>query len=61
MIEQYAVKLNYKKPDGYWKIGEEIFVDVETDVDHKKANHFAAEAKAKEIFPNCEIVRVTYC
>lgn len=38
--EQYTVKLNYKKPDGYWIVGEaiDVFVEVEHGVNEKN-NH----------------------
>ena len=61
MEEQHVVKLNYKKPDGYWVIGHKIEVSVSTDFINEKNNHFAAERKAKKLFPGCKIVSVVYC
>jgi len=60
MIEQYLVKFNYKKPDGFWVIGADEEVDVEYDADNEKCNH----DKAREIilikYHPCSIVNVRY-
>lgn len=60
--EWYWVKLNYKKPDGYWVVGhvEEVFVEVEHGV-NEKANHKKAKEIAEKRFPGCKIVTVIYC
>jgi hypothetical protein len=60
--EQYIVKLNYQKVDGYWDYGPEITVSVE--VRHgvnEKNNHAKAAAQARKLYPGAEIVSVTYC
>lgn len=61
LSEQYIVKLNYQKPDGYWVVGHEEEVSVL--VNHKmqeKNNHDAAEVLAKLKFPGCHIVSISY-
>ena len=60
-LEHYLVKLNYQKPDGYWVVGHEE--EVLVPVNHKmveKGNHNWAAEMAKQKFPGCQIVRVSY-
>lgn len=60
-MEQYFVKLNYQKPDGYWVFGKiiEISVEVVHGVNEKN-NHDEAIRVAKLEYPGCEIVSVSY-
>jgi hypothetical protein len=56
--EAYLVKLDYRKPDGYWVCShEEEFYPV---VSKPKCNHEKAEKLAKEKYPGCKIITVTY-
>ncbi len=59
--EYYEVKLNYKKPDGYWVIGhiEIIPVEVKRGVNEKN-NHCTAAEIALSKFPDAAVTRVTY-
>jgi hypothetical protein len=59
--ELYIVKLNYKKPDGYWVYGheEDVVIEVQHGV-NEKDNHDEAEAEARRRFPGCRVVCVTY-
>ena len=61
-MEQYDVKLNYQKDDGYWVIGhiENIFIKVKHGVNEKN-NHDEAKRIALHKFPKSKIVSVTYC
>jgi hypothetical protein len=59
--ESYQVKLNFKMPDGYWKIGH--IIEVQVSVEHgvkEQQNHAEAERIAKARYPGCEIVSVIY-
>ena len=47
--ELYFVKLNYQLPEGYWKMSHV-----------EKNNHDQAVKIAKERYPGCEIISVTY-
>lgn len=58
MIEQYNVKFNYLKPDGYWCIGATEIVSV--NVTDEKCNHHLASNVIKSKYPNCNIVNVKY-
>ena len=60
--EQYEVSLDYQKPDGYWVSShkEHVTVQVAHGVCDKRG-HAAAEAIAKQRYPNCRINSVTYC
>jgi hypothetical protein len=56
--EAYLVKLNYLTPVGYWVCShEEEFYPM---VSKPKGNHEKAEKLAKEKYPGCEIITVTY-
>lgn len=60
-LEDYRVKINRRKPDGYWVIGEVVTVKVPLRWgEPEKVNHDRAEALARKRYPGCEIVRVTY-
>lgn len=59
--EEYIVKVNYQKDDGYWVIGE--VVDVSVPVEHgvnEKNNHNRAANLVQSQFVNCEVVSVKY-
>ena len=47
--EEYLVKINYQKPDGYWKVGhiESVCVKVKHGV-NERANHEEAAKLMKE-------------
>lgn len=53
--EEYVVKYNIQKPDGYWEIGLEHSVFLCHKNQHKKA-----EKEFKHIFPKAEVVSVKY-
>ena len=61
--EQYLVKLDYLKEDGYWYCGKEELVYV--DVRHgkfEKDNYEEAAELAKALYPSgCTIRSVKYC
>lgn len=61
-LEQYVVKLNYQKDDGYWVTGhtEDIFVKVKHG-SNEKNNHDKAKNMALKKFPKSKIISVTYC
>jgi hypothetical protein len=61
MTEQYIVKFNYKKQDGFWVIGEEIEIDVEYNAENEKDNHDKAREKIYRIYHGCEVVSINYC
>lgn len=61
MKETYIVKFNYKKPDGFWVIGEEEEVDVECNVSNEKCNHNKARVIIHRRYPGCSVVSVRYC
>lgn len=59
--EQYVVKINRKKDDGYWIYGEEIDVWVPyREGEDFKALHHRAATMVKKMHPGCTIVSVTY-
>lgn len=53
--EEYVVKYNIQKPDGYWDIGLEYSIFLYHKNQHKKA-----EKEFKKLFPKAEIVSITY-
>lgn len=61
ITEDYEVRLDYQKPDGYWVFSHRERVTVQSmhGVDEKD-NHAAAEAVAKQKFPGCRVSCVKY-
>ncbi len=60
-LEDYRVKINRQKPDGFRVIGEVVTVEVPPRWgEPEKVNHDRAEALARKRCPGCEIVRATY-
>lgn len=59
--ELYFVKLNYQLPEGYWKMGhiEEVMIPAKHGRNEKN-NHDQAVKIAKERYPGCEIISITY-
>ena len=59
--ELYFVKLNYQLPEGYWKMShvEEVMIPAKHGRNEKN-NHDQAVKIAKERYPGCEIISVTY-
>ena len=60
MKEYYFVKLSHPQPDGYWKWGETIQVEVEAEEDNPKDNHELAEQLTRKQYPGCIVHSVTY-
>lgn len=59
--EWYQVKIRYAAIDGFWNQKElSIPIQVRHGVNEKN-NHNKARSKAKELYPDCEIVSVKYC
>ena len=56
-METYIVKLDYKKPDGFWVISHEETVVVKGG----KSNHQKAAEIAKTRFPGCRVKRIDFC
>jgi hypothetical protein len=58
--ETYRVKLNYQKPDGYWRVGhiERVTIQVPHGINEKN-NFVEAEVMVKALYPGCHIVNVT--
>ena len=54
--EDYTVRLNYQRDDGYWTMAHEITVTV--PIIKPKCSHGKAEKIAMKMYPGCEIVRV---
>lgn len=61
MKEQYLVKFNYKKPDGFWIIGHEEEVDIEYNRKNEKCNHEKAREIIHRKYHGCSVVSVNYC
>ena len=59
--DQYIVKLNYLNEGGYWVVGHEVDVIIDTLPENEKCNHQIVEDIVKKMFDTCEIVRVSYC
>lgn len=59
--EEYTVKLNYQKPDGYWVWGHEAQINVQCQhgVD-EKCNHEKAKKLAQKKYPGCQVTTVIY-
>lgn len=60
MKEQYLVKFNYKKTDGFWVIGEDEYVEVSYNRKNEKRNHDKARAIIHRRYPGCSVVSVSY-
>lgn len=54
LSEQYCVKFNYQKPDGYWTTAT-IKYHGET-----KSDHDEVETKWRKEYPNGELICVSY-
>jgi len=59
MTEEYQVKFNYQKPDGFWRHSCTETVLVEFGTIEKK-NHHKAENVIMDKYPNCKIISVRY-
>lgn len=59
--EGYSVKYDYRKPDGYWRIGaiEDVFVKVVHGVNEKN-NHDKADKVILEKHPKVVIHKISY-
>ena len=61
-LEEYEVKLDYKKQDGYWICSHVESVHVELQYgDDEKNHHEAAKKIALERFPGCVIKTISLC
>lgn len=59
--EQYEIKFNRPKDDGFWEYGCEEEVWVKSSIYREKDNHAEAERQFMLKHPDCVVVRVTYC
>lgn len=59
--EQYAIKYNIEKDDGYWIYGAKEDVEILSPYENEKNNHVQAEYEFMKLNPKAQIVSVIYC
>jgi hypothetical protein len=59
--EQYLIRYNIQKNDGYWTYGAEEDIEILSEKEKEKDNHEGAEKEFLKLHPKAEVLAVIYC
>lgn len=62
MLEEYIVKFQYKKPDGFYTTEKEtVYVELNKNEEEKNSHNKAEEIIKAKNYSDLKIISVTYC